>query len=500
MVRFRSRLLSCLVASLVLPLPCAAADQGRTEFELAFAEGAWAFSQDDYIRSVEYFKKASDKLPGDSFARYMLGLSYLRLGKAQEAVQELEIAASPEANPPPPVKRSRILVDLGVARLATGNAQKALEVLEEALGDWEIDDPVRAVALHHKATALAAIGRQADAETAREQARALDQALNKKLTLDPEDLPITTPRVTKEPSWSSSLSVMTVQDSNPNLLSEDLLLPLPSPGDEPVDGNSSDRALETDLQVSYRPARLAEGWSLSLDFRGGGSWHQDLDYLDVGRARGGVRLDWERSRWALGLRSGAEQILLDGSSFLRLLEAGVSLTFSPTAADATRLEVSFLDRHYSDHSLADPHREGEEVRIGFRQTRTFGGQGGSISLGIAAADRSAGVEFERTLWEGELQAALPVGSRWKLELGGRLTEEDFGDSASNLFDPRGPARDDRTWGASAELSYFLTRSKRVQALVRGTYSERDSNVSLGEGLPDLGYRRTIWRTGVVWTF
>jgi tetratricopeptide (TPR) repeat protein len=468
---------------------------------LAFAEGVWAFSQYDYLNALEYFKKAHEKaldnkLPEDSFARYMLGLSYLRLGNAQEAVNEID--ASLKADPPPPVPPSRILVDLGAAQLAAGHAQAAVDTLEKALRELKNDDPELPVALHHYATALAALGRQSDAEAKREQARALDPSL------DPEDLPITTPQIREEaksgggPPWSGSLSLTAGYDSNPNLLSEDLLLPLPSPGDEAVDGNSSDTALETDLQVSYRPGRLPRGLSLSLDLRGGSSFHQELDYLDIGRARGGIRLGWERSRrWSLSLRSGAEQILLNGSSYLRLLDAGASLSFSPTAESSTQLDVSFLDRRYADHPLADPHRDGEEVRIGLRQIRSFGGEGRSLSFSVVAADRSAGLEFERTLWGGEVQAALPVG-RWTLGLSGWLTEEDFGASASNLFDPQGPARDDRTWGTSAALSFAL--SARAQAVVRGTYTERSSNVDLGEDLPDLDYRRTILGTGIVWSF
>lgn len=499
MICFRSRALSCLVALFLLSLPCAAEDESRTDFELAFAEGVWAFSQSDYVRALEYFRKAHDELPEDSFAHYMLGLSYLRLGKAEEA--ENAITASLYAKIPPPIPRSRILVDLGAAQLAAGHAQEAVRSLKKALRELASNDPVRPVALHHQATALGLVGRQKESAMAREQARELDPAL------DPEDLPITTPRVSEEvrmvrggdPKWSEILSVTAVHDSNPNLLSEDLLLPLPSPGDEPVDGNSPDTSLEADIAVSYYPGRLPRGWSLSLDLGGGGSFHQELDYLNLARARGVVRLDWDRSgRWSLGFRSGAEQIRLDGSSYLLLLDAGASLTFSPAVAHATRLEVSLLDRGYAGHRLADPRRDGEEVRIGLRQIRYFGGQDRYISLGVAAGDRSAGPEFERALWGGEVQAVLPVGSRWTLDLSAWLTEEDFGDPASNLFTPQGPARNDQTWGTSAELSYLLWQKTR--ALVRGIYTERSSNVDLGEGLPNLGYRRTILRTGVVWTF
>jgi hypothetical protein len=183
-----------------------------------------------------------------------------------------------------------------------------------------------------------------------------------------------------------------------------------------------------------------------------------------------------------------------------LLDAGAFLTFSPTQADTTRLEIRVLDRGYdADHRLADPRRDGEEVRIGLRQVRFLAGREHYVSLGIAWADRRADPQFERTLREGEIRAVLPVGWRWELDLSGWLTKEDFGDISSNVFNPtKGPARNDRTWGASAVLSYDLTES--LQALVRGTYSTRDSNVGLGEGRPGLDYRRSILGTGVVWNF
>lgn len=492
------RRLICCVVGLLWASGLPAWSGEISPFEVAFAEGIWAFSQQDSVSAVEHFEEALRLRPGDGFALYLLGLSHLRLGDAREAEQE--IAASLEADPPPPIERSRILVDLGAAELAAGNAPVAVVTLDKALQELESDDPVRPVALHHQATALAAVGREKDAEAAREQARALDPSL------DPEDLPITTPRVAEEarsgggrPRWSGSVSLTADDDSNPHLLSEDLSLPIP-PRNEIVDGRSSDRAGGAEIEVSYRPGRLPAGWSLGIDLRGGGSFHQGFDYLDVVRAGGAVRLEREWSRrWSVLLESGGEEILLDGSSYLRLLEAGAFLTFSSTEADATRVELRLLDRGYdADHRLADPRRDGEEVRIGLRQLRFLADGKHYVSLGIAVADRRADPAFERTSWEGEIRAVLPVGPRWDLDLSGWLREESFGDRSSNPFDPKGPARDDRTWGASAVLSYSLT--ERVQMLVRGTLTERNSSADLGLDLPDLDYRRTMLGTGVGWTF
>src|SRR3982750_2308464 len=169
MVHLRSRLLIFCVAAVLLPAPGSAADScaGMT-FELAFSEGIWAFSQSDPIRARECFQRASDLQPEQGFARYMLGLSHLRLGMAREAVQE--IAASLEAKEPPPVEHSRGLVDLGAAQLAAGDVQVSISTLEEALPDRQTD----AVAFHYYAKALGLAGRREEAEAALARARLLD--------------------------------------------------------------------------------------------------------------------------------------------------------------------------------------------------------------------------------------------------------------------------------------------------------------------------------------
>ena len=96
------------------------------------------------------------------------------------------------------------------------------------------------------------------------------------------------------------------------------------------------------------------------------------------------------------------------------------------------------------------------------------------------------------------ERAMREDPRLALDLSGWLNDEDFGDPASNLFDPQGSARQDRTWGASAGLTYSLTG--RLRLLARGSYSERSSSLDMGDGLPDLDYRRTVLGTGAVWSF
>jgi hypothetical protein len=81
-----------------------------------------------------------------------------------------------------------------------------------------------------------------------------------------------------------------------------------------------------------------------------------------------------------------------------------------------------------------------------------------------------------------------------------VNREKFDDPASNLFssDPASPARRDRTWGSSAALAFDI--NDRLRFLLRGSYQNRDSNVSFDGGLPALDYRRTLVETGLSWGF
>jgi hypothetical protein len=345
-----------------------------------------------------------------------------------------EIAASLEAHPPPPVDRDRVLADLRAAQ--------------------EGGSPPPPVHL-------------------------------------PETSRKTTPR------WSGFVSLSADRDSNPNLLSQDLTLPV-LPGGPAVSGRSADTSAQADLQARHRPIRLPAGWTLGIDLTAGGSFHQELDYLNLARVGGALQLSRDLGpAWKLLLRTGGEEIFLDGSDYLRTANAGASLLFSPTGSDMTRLEVRFQDRSFADNPLADTRRSGGETGIALRQTRYLGRRDRSVTLGISAADRQARSEFRRGLWGGSIDAALPLVRGLALALSGWLDRESFDDQASNLFDPQGPPREDRTWGTSATLTLSVT--EHLQARVRGLYTRRTSNVDAGNGL-DLDYQRTVAGAGLSWKF
>jgi hypothetical protein len=401
-----------------------------TLFDTAMAAGVWSLSQGDAPEAVVQFRRALEQKPGDGFARYLLGLSLLQSGEPGEAAQE--IAASLEADPPPPVDRSRILADLAAARRG-------------------------------------------------------------------ENPPLEMPEVRKKPRrWSGAVALSAEHDSNPNLLADDLTLPVFPGGALTVNGQTDDWTALADIQARHRPIRLPDGWTLGIDLTAGGSLHQELDYLDLARAGGSLQISRQLGRtWTLALRTGAEEVFLDGSDYLRTANAGAALVFSPTVSDTTRIDLRYYDRSYADHPLADARRSGGETGIALRQTRTFGRSDRYVSLGITAMDRQARPEFQRGLMGGSIDAALPLTGALALSLSGWLDQEQFDNRASNLINPQGPARDDRTRGASTTLTFSIT--DRLQARLRGSYSRRNSNVGFGGG-PDLGYRRTVLGAGITWSF
>jgi hypothetical protein len=483
------------------------------EFELAFSEGVWAFSQDDPIKAREFFQRASDLKPESGFAHYLLGLSYLRLGMPREAAREIAASLEVEPEERPPVEHSRVLVDLGAAQLAAGNVKVSIRTLEEALQDRQTD----AVAFHYYAKALRLDGQRAAAEAALARARLLDPKL------DPEDLPVTFPEITAEgPRWQGNAGLLAGYDSNPNLLSRDLFLPSPSSETELVSGAQSDSVASADLRLTYEPHPLPNGWSLAVDLRGGGSFHKDFSYLNLVRSGAVIQLahgDDPRgflegplgvkrvntdtaSRYSLLLQGGVDELRLDGASYLRSLAAAGSMVFSTSDRNATQFDLHVQSLNYFHHPLADPRRSGTEVGLAIHQIRFRDRPGNSfMAVGVFAGQRNAGNAFDRSSLAGDFEMALPLAPRWQLDWTVAVGREDFEHDESDLFVSAEPARKrkDTTWGGAATLAFDII-TDRLRLLVRGVYQRRDSNLTFGDGLPALDYRRTLVETGLSWSF
>ena len=522
MAHLRSRLLICCAASILLRVPCSAVEgslDGGMEFELAFSEGVWAFSQDDPIKAREFFQRACDLKPESGFAHYLLGLSYLRLGMPREAAKEIAASLEVEPKERPPVEPSRVLVDLGAAELAAGNVEAAIGRLKEALQDRQTD----AVAFHYYAKALALDGQREAAEVALARARLLNPKL------DPEDLPVTFPKIKaqapaseKGPRWQGNAGLLAGYDSNPNLLSRDLFLPNPSSETELVSGARSDSVASADLRLTYEPHQLPDGWSLALDLRGGGSFHKDLSYLNLVRSGAVIQLahgedprgflegplgvkrvnTGPASRYSLLLQGGVDELRLDGASYLRSLAAAGSMVLSTSDRNATQFDLHVQSLNYFHHPLADPRRSGTEVGLAIHQIRFRDRPRNSfMAVGVFAGQRNAGNAFARSSLAGDFEMALPLAPRWQLDWTVAVGREGFEHSESDLFVSAEPARKrkDTTWGGAATLAFDII-TDRLRLLVRGVYQRRDSNLTFGDGLPALDYRRTLVETGLSWSF
>ena len=141
-------------------------------------------------------------------------------------------------------------------------------------------------------------------------------------------------------------------------------------------------------------------------------------------------------------------------------------------------------------------RSGQDLSLGLSQLFYFGGWNRTLRLGTLGVDRRAGPEFSASFLEGNGELVWPVGLRWTLVLDGRVREDHYDRPESNLFHPDGPPRRDTNLQAAAALVW--SASDRLRWTLRGAYTRRNSNVDLGDGLPDLGYRRTTVSAGLSW--
>jgi hypothetical protein len=112
-------------------------------------------------------------------------------------------------------------------------------------------------------------------------------------------------------------------------------------------------------------------------------------------------------------------------------------------------------------------------------------------------ERRASRAFDASAVEGQAEAALPFSLRWEVRLYGAWREDDFDHPESNLFAPAsGIVRKDETLRMIATV--LFRPAPRLRWLARATWVDRDSNVDLGEGLPDLDYQRLLVTAGISW--
>jgi hypothetical protein len=316
--------------------------------------------------------------------------------------------------------------------------------------------------------------------------------------------------------WEGTVGLSAAADSNPNLLSNNLSVPVPGPGDKVVRGGDADGLGGVDLRLALYPFHAREGPSLGVTLETGRAFHLDFRYLDLGEARGTVHLALGSdpqgilegplgfARTAIGggsrftalLQAGGAAYRLGSEPYYQTQEAAATFGLRETPAIATRIDLAYADRRFSSGPLSDPQRSGYDRSLGLSQSFELGGWNRSLRLGARGVDRRAGPEFTGTLLEGNGELAWPLALCWSAVLDGRARQDRYDRPESNLFNPTGPRRRDTSLQAAATVVWAPT--PRLRWTARTSYTRRRSNVELGDGLPDLGYRRLVATAGLSW--
>ncbi len=429
------------------------------EAEVALAEGLAAFESGRNEEAAERFAESARFDPDAGEPHYWRGLALLRLGRPREAAGELE--ASLAARNPPEVDRARVLADLDAARRGTEGTAVAAETPEVRPSGRPIDD---------------------------------------------------------RGAWEGIAGLSLASDSNPNLLSDELVLPPPSGSKGGlIRGETSDREARPAVSLGVYPFHAGPGPDLGVSVEVQRSVHQDFGFLDLGEAHGTVQLAFgsdplgflegplghERvpfgdGRFSALLQSGGAFYQVDGASYLSTWDGAGSFAFHERPATATRLDLGYSDRRFAAGGLADERRSGRDLSLQASQLVYFGRRDCYLRIGALGIDRQAGRPFAESIREGNAELALPFALRWTVHLEASVRQDDFDHPESNLFREGGPIRNDRTRQGTLTLVWAATDRLRLTA--RGTYVTRSSNVDLGAGLPDLDYQRRIASVGLSWVF
>jgi hypothetical protein len=436
----------------------AAAGHRLAESEVALAEGLAAFESGQDREAADWLGKSAKLNPDAGNPHYWRGLALLRLGWPREAAAEL--AASLTARHPPEVDLQRVLSDLEAARRASEGQAVPVEMPAWRPADQPIDD--RGI-------------------------------------------------------WEGIAGLSFATDSNPNLLSRELILPPPGNHGKLIRGEESDAKTRPAVNLGIYPFHDRPGPNLGVSLEVRRSLHQDFGFLDLGEAHGTVqlavgsdplgylkgplghaRVPFGASRFSALFQAGGTTYQLNSASYLRIWAGAASLAFHESSATATRLDLGYADRNFSQGELVDERRSGKDLSLQASQLFYFGRRDRFVRIGVLGVDRQAQRAFSESILEGNAELELPFALRWTVHLEGSVRRDDFDHSESNLLILGGPTRSDTTHRAAVTLVWMAT--DRLRLIARGTFVNRSSSVDLGPDLPDLDYRRTIASVGASWVF
>jgi hypothetical protein len=448
-----------LLLAVLIAAACAfPAEAGSTAAQVSFTEGVLAFEEGDDETAARLFAEAVENDPDQGTFLHWLGLADLRMGRATEA--EAHFEESLKARCTPAAGRARVKADLRRARAALAGATVAVTA-----PDYR-----------------------------------------------PEWLCLAEP-----PLWEGRIGLESGWDSNPELVTEERPFVLPGetiPGDVP-----SDSATYLNAAAGFHPVSGLRGWSLGLALSGHQSKYREEDALDLTFVDGAASLSWGADprgalegplglqpvpagpgRVALLLQGGGSRAWLSGDPYRDTVDLAASLFVHETPAATTRIGVSWSDREFPDgFPLLRP--SGEELLGSVDQWFFFGRPDRSLRLGAATGRYEADRLFDRKLREASAGIVVPLASRWTLDLGGEIREDDYTYRESSLLlsNPPRPPRQDTTWRASAAVLWSST--DRLSWSLRASHARRDSNVEVPFfAVPLLDYDRTLVSLGVQWLF
>ncbi len=422
------------------------------------AHGVAVFDEGDYERAAALFDEAARRDPREGTPLHWLGMSYLQLGRAADALAPLE--ASLHAERPAAAGGERVRADLELARRL----------------------------------AAAGEGRPAEAELARP-----DDGVLLRDPLAPRRL-------------GAEVGIAFGRDSNPGLLPEQAAqLPVAAGPAE----SASDSAMALGIRLDLLPLYDRDGWSLGASLAAHQVLHDRFGGLDVtslaarlalawgGDPRGvlagplgGVPVPVLARRTAFLLQAGAYDLRLGGHDYLGVVEAGASLLVRETPKTATRLDVEVRDRTFEVEATAARQRSGSEAVVGISQDLPLGRLDRRLRLGLVAGERGGGRAFASAFEGIVLGLSFPLVDRWTLLVDGTWREERFAHPESRLGGS-GAKRDDTAWTAGATAVWRW--SERASWRASGTYWHNASNLDFDFGGRVFDYRRTVLSTGFVWT-
>jgi hypothetical protein len=508
---------------------------GLAASEVLLAEGMLAFAErrDGEARQVLAEAAAAD--PQNGTALHWLGLADLRLGRSGEAVGALTAALA--ARRPPEAGKRRVAADLATARLAaaaeSAPGQPPGAAAAPPLGAMPVfPGPAVPPVLPGPAAPPVFPGPAAPpvlpgpaVPPFLPEPAAPPVLYSPAAAQPPPPVPaslVTAPPFSSgplpatglPPRWEGRLSLEAAYDSNPGLLPADATF-LPLTGNRPS-GAATDGAADVDLRLEAHPLDDRGAWRLGLGMIGNRSAYRQAGDLDLGLAGGFVqvgrgqdprgyltgplgflRVPSGDGRLGLLLQAAETWIWLGGRDYLRVAAGGAGLTLRGPRATATHLDLSASQLRFAGDSPGDLRRSGSEIAAELSES-LFTGGGGYLRVVLGGGERQAGRAFAHRFWQVAADAAAPLGGGWTLYLQGARRQERFGHPQSNLTQPAGPMRDDRSWRGSAALVRMLGR--HLAGTARAGYVRRDSNVLLPGRLPLFAYRRTIAGLGISWFF